>query len=237
MKTTHDGASAPRKEPPWLTTTSCVAEPREKFGKGAARKIRAAGKIPAVIYGHGTEPAARDASRRTRSASSCARRTPVLDLDISGKSQLALVKDVQKDPVHQIIEHIDLIIVRKGEKVTVDVPVHVEGESFPGTIAALDANTLSVEAEATHIPERLTVDVEGLEEGTQILAKDVELPEGSTLLSDPETLVVNITVPAKVDLGEAARRPKRPPRAKRAAEGAEGEAAEGAEAASDEAAE
>ncbi len=102
----------------------------------------------------------------------------MLDLDISGKSQLALVKDVQKDPVHQIIEHIDLIIVRKGEKVTIDVPVHVEGESFPGTLVALDANTLSVEAEATHIPERLTVDVEGLEEGQHIYAKDVDAARG-----------------------------------------------------------
>ena len=102
----------------------------------------------------------------------------VLDLDISGKSQLALVKDVQKDPVHQIIEHLDLIIVRKGEKVTIDVPVHVEGESFPGTIVALDATTLSVEAEATHIPERLVVDIEGAEEGTHVLARDVVLPDG-----------------------------------------------------------
>jgi large subunit ribosomal protein L25 len=161
----------------------------------------------------------------------------VLDLDISGKSQLALVKDVQKDPVHQILEHIDLIIVRKGEKVIIDVPVHVEGESFPGTLVALDANTLSVEAEATHIPERLTVSVEGLEEGQHILAKDVELPAGTTLLSDPDTLVVNITLPAKVDLGEAAAEEAAEGEAVEGAEGAEGEAAEGAEAASEEAAE
>jgi large subunit ribosomal protein L25 len=92
--------------------------------------------------------------------------------------------------------------VRKGEKVTVDVPVHLEGESFSGTIATLDASSLTVEAEATHIPERLTVDIEGAEEGTHVLAKDVTLPEGSTLVSDPETLVVHITVPAAVDLGE-----------------------------------
>ena len=180
-----------------------VAEKRDQFGKGAARKIRAAGKIPAVIYGHGTAPQhvtlpAHEVGLILRKANA------VLDLDISGKSQLALVKDVQKDPVHQIIEHLDLIIVRKGEKVTIDVPVHVEGESFPGTIVALDATTLSVEAEATHIPERLVVDIDGAEEGTHVLARDVVLPEGVTLLSDPETLVINITQPAKVDLGEEA---------------------------------
>ena len=180
-----------------------VAEPRDKFGKGAARKIRAVGKVPAVIYGHGTEPQhitlpAHELGLILRKANA------VLELDIEGKSELALVKDVQKDPVRQIIEHIDLIIVKKGEKVTIDVPVHVEGESYPGTIIALDATTLTLEAEATHIPERLVVNVEGFEEGTHVLASDVELPKGSTLVSDPETLVVNITAPAKVDLGEEA---------------------------------
>ena len=218
-----------------------VAEPRDQFGKGFARRIRAAGKIPAVIYGHGTEPQhvtlpGHEVGLILRKANQ------VLELDISGKTQLALVKDVQKDPVHQIIEHLDLVVVRKGEKVTVDIPVHVEGESMAGTIAALDANTLSVEAEATHIPERLTVNIEGAEEGTQVFARDIELPEGSTLISDPDTLVVNVFVPAVVDLGEAA--------AAEAAEAAEGEegadgeaaedgeaAAEGGEATSDEASE
>jgi large subunit ribosomal protein L25 len=196
-----------------------VAEIRDQFGKGAARKIRAAGKIPAVIYGHGTEPQhitlpGHEVSLIIRKANA------VLDLDIAGKSQLALVKDVQKDPVRQIIEHLDLIVVKKGEKVQVDVPVHVEGESFSGTIVALDAPTLTVEAEATHIPERLVVNVEGAEEGTHITAGDIELPTGVGLVSDPETLVVNVTLPAKADLPE------------------EGEAAEGgaAEAPADEAA-
>jgi large subunit ribosomal protein L25 len=112
-----------------------------------------------------------------------------------GGPRLVLVKDVQKDPVRQIIEHVDLIVVRKGEKVTVDVPVHVEGESYPGTLVMLDHNTLTVEAEATHIPESLTVSVEGLEEGAQIHAGDVTLPSGTTLVTDPEALVINITVP------------------------------------------
>jgi large subunit ribosomal protein L25 len=180
-----------------------VAEPRTSFGKGAARKIRAAHKIPAVIYGHGTEPQhvtlpGHEVALILRKANQ------VLDLDIAGKSQLALVKDVQKDPVRQIIEHLDLIVVRKGEKVTIDVPVHVEGEAVPGTTVAQDANTISLEAEATHIPERVVVDVEGLEAGTMILAKDLKLPEGSTLISDPETLIVNVTAEAEQDLGDEA---------------------------------
>lgn len=178
-----------------------VAEPRDSFGKGAARKIRAAGKIPAVIYGHGTEP--QHVTLPGHQVGLILRKAnQVLDLDISGKSQLALVKDVQKDPVRQIIEHLDLIVVRKGEKVTIDVPVHVEGESASGTTAAQDANTISLEAEATHIPERIVVNIEGLEAGTQIFAKELSLPEGSTLISDPETLVINVTAEAEQDLGE-----------------------------------
>ncbi|MCD5346534.1 50S ribosomal protein L25/general stress protein Ctc [Agromyces sp. H3Y2-19a] len=180
-----------------------IAEARESFGKGAARKIRAAGKIPAVIYGHGTDPQhvtvpAHQVGLLIRKANA------VLDLQVGGKSQLVLVKDVQKDPVHQIIEHLDLIVVKKGEKVQVEVPVHLEGESAAGTVADLDHHTLSLEVEATHIPENVVVSVEGLEEGTQIHAKDVELPKGATLLTDAEALVVNVHTPQKVDLGEEA---------------------------------
>src|SRR6202046_5237654 len=164
-----------------------VAEVRTTFGKGAARRIRATGKIPAVIYGHGTAP--QHVTLPNHEVSLILRKAnAVLDLDINGKSQLALVKDVQKDPVKQIIEHIDLVIVRKGEKVTIDIPVHLEGEALPGTQVLQDANTLSIEAEATNIPERLTVSIEGLGEGTQIHASDVKLPEGSTLISDPDVL-------------------------------------------------
>ena len=180
-----------------------VAESRTVFGKGAARRIRATGKIPAVIYGHGTEPQhvtlpGHEVSLILRKANA------VFDLDIDGKSQLALVKDVQKDPVKQIIEHIDLVIVRKGEKVTIDIPIHVIGEAAPGTQVLQDANTLSIEAEATNIPERLTVDIEGLGEGTQIHASDVTLPEGSILISDPDVLVVGITGATDADLGDSA---------------------------------
>ena len=195
-----------------------VADARETFGKGAARKIRAAGKIPAVLYGHGTDPKhltlpGHQVGLLIRKANA------VLDLQISGKSQIALVKDVQKDPVHQVIEHLDLIVIKRGEKVQVEVPVHTEGESFAGTIADLDAKTLLLEVEATHIPESIVVSVEGLEEGTQIHASEVELPKGATLISDADVLVVNVHVPQKVDLGEEA-----------AAEAAEGEEAAEAEA-------
>ena len=200
-----------------------VAETRDSFGKGAARKIRAAGKIPAVIYGHGTDPQhvtvpAHQVGLLLRKANA------VLDLDIAGKSQLVLVKDVQKDPVLQIIEHLDLIVIRRGEKVQVEVPVHVEGEPEAGTIADLDAVTLSLEVEATHIPENVVVSVEGLEDGTKLFASDVELPKGAALLSDPEMLVINVHVPQKVDLGEEPE------------EGAEGEEVAEAEAPAEEAA-
>ena len=178
------------------------AEVRTSFGKGAARKIRAIGKIPAVLYGHGTEPVhitlpGHQVALILRKANA------VLDLDIEGTEQAALVKDVQKDPVLQIIEHIDLIVLRKGEKVQVEVPIHVEGESFAGTLASLDENTLLVEVLAVSIPERITVDIEGAVEGTQIFAKDVVLPEGATLVSDPELLVINVTVPEEADLGDS----------------------------------
>lgn len=183
-----------------------VAETRTNFGKGFARRLRAAGKIPAVIYGHGTDPV--HVALPGHQVSLIIRRAnALLDLDIDGTSQLALVKDVQKDPVHQIIEHIDLLVVKKGEKVAIDLPVVVTGESFAGTIAALDAATLAVEAEATHIPENVEVSVEGLEEGAHITAADVKLPNGVTLVADPETLVVAISVPPAPVEDEASEAP------------------------------
>ncbi|HRN28238.1 MAG TPA: 50S ribosomal protein L25, partial [Terrimesophilobacter sp.] len=125
-----------------------VAELRESFGKGYARRLRAAGRIPAVIYGHGTDPQhvslpAHEVGLILRKANA------ILELDVAGKKQLGLVKDVQKDPVRQLIEHIDLVIVKKGEKVQVEVPIHVSGESFSGTMVMMDLNTLRLEVEAT----------------------------------------------------------------------------------------
>jgi large subunit ribosomal protein L25 len=177
-------------------------EVRESFGKGAARKIRALGKIPAVIYGHGTVP--QHVTLPGHEVGLILRKSnQVLELDIAGKIQLALVKDVQKDPVLQIIEHIDLIVVRKGEKVVVDVYIHLEGEALPGNNVNQDANTISLEAEATHIPESITVSIAGATDGVQIYAKDLLLPAGSSLISDPDTLIVAITTAGEVDLGDA----------------------------------
>jgi large subunit ribosomal protein L25 len=183
-----------------------ITELRESFGKGAARKIRATGKIPAVIYGHGAEP--QHVTLPGHETALILRKSnQVLELDIQGKIQLALVKDVQKDPVRQIIEHIDLIVVRKGEKVTIDVPIHLEGEAAPGTTVNQDANTISLEAEATHIPESIVVSIEGAEDGFSVLAKDLVLPTGSSLITDEDTLIVAVSSAAEQDLGDEAEAP------------------------------
>lgn len=172
-----------------------VAEKREQFGKGFARRLRAAGQIPAVLYGHGTEPV-HLALPGHQVALLIRRANALLDLDIAGSSQLALVKDVQKDPVRQIIEHIDLLVITRGEKIEVDVPVVVTGEPFSGTIANLEYSSITVETEATNIPESIEVDVEGLEDGTHITAAELKLPEGTSLVTDAETLIVAVAVPA-----------------------------------------
>ncbi|MBR7743697.1 50S ribosomal protein L25/general stress protein Ctc [Phycicoccus sp. BSK3Z-2] len=172
--------------------TKLVAEPRTQFGKGAARKIRRADKIPAVMYGHGTAPvhitlpghAAMLALKHTNA---------LLTLVIEGEEHMALAKDVQRDPIKPFIEHVDLVVVRKGEKVTVEIGVHTEGEAAPETVVTTALATLEVEVEATNIPEWVTISVEGLEAGSQILAGQVELPAGAELVTDPEYLVVNVT--------------------------------------------
>jgi len=171
-----------------------AAEACSNFGKGAARKLRQAGKVPAVIYGHGEEPT--HVSLPAHEMMLVARRAnALLELDMGSDKKLVLVKDVQRDPVRQIIEHVDLVVVRKGEKVTVDVVIHVEGDPISGTMVQVDHTSITVEAEATHIPESFTVSVEGLDEGAQIHASDIALTEGSTLVSDPETLILAIVLP------------------------------------------
>ncbi|QFG67740.1 50S ribosomal protein L25/general stress protein Ctc [Ornithinimicrobium pratense] len=168
------------------------AEKRTEFGKGAARRIRRADKVPAVLYGHGTDPV--HLSLPGHDTMLALRHTnAVLTLDVEGEEHLALAKDVQRDPVRRFIEHVDLVIVRKGEKVVVDVTVHVEGEAAMETFVSVELTELSVEAEATNIPEVITVSVEGLEAGTQITAGQLELPQGVSLAIDAEALVINIT--------------------------------------------
>lgn len=171
-----------------------VADLRENFGKGAARKLRVLGKIPAVIYGHGTDPV--HVSLPSHTISLMLRKAnAVLELDVNGTTHLTLVKDVQKDPVLQIIEHIDLIVIRAGEKVQVEVAVHTVGEPKYGASADLDTLTLLLEVLATNIPQNVVVDVDGLEDGAQIHAKDIVLPEGASLITDPETLIIAINAP------------------------------------------
>ena len=180
-----------------------VAELRENFGKGFARRLRADGKIPAVIYGHGTEPV-HVALPGHQVGLIIRRANALLDLQIGDKEQLTLVKDVQRDPVRQIIEHIDLIVVKKGERVQVEVPVHVTGESAPGTISNLETVSLLLEVEATHIPQNVVVDIEGRGEGAHIFAADVVLPKGATLVDEADVLIVGISVPAGAAEDEAA---------------------------------
>ncbi|MEB7448958.1 50S ribosomal protein L25/general stress protein Ctc [Arthrobacter koreensis] len=185
-----------------MSEQKLAATTRTEFGKGAARKARVAGKIPAVIYGHGADvlhillPA---------KATTLAVRTPnaLLEIDVDGEGHLALAKDIQRDPIKQIIEHIDLLTVRKGEKVDVEVNVHVEGEVAPGAVYNQEAVTVLVSADATNLPETVTVSVEGRAAGEHVTAGDIELPAGVELLLDPETMVVNISEPAVSAADEA----------------------------------
>lgn len=171
-----------------------VASNRDSFGKGAARRLRAAGKIPAVIYGHQTNP--RHVELPGHELALIVRKANALiELDLGGEKELVLVKDVQKDPVRQIIEHVDLIVVRKGEKVEANVAIHVEGTPFSGTNVMLEHPSVQLSAEATHIPEFVVVNVDGLEAGTTIHASDLQMPEGSSLLSDPQLMILQIVVP------------------------------------------
>jgi large subunit ribosomal protein L25 len=179
-----------------------TAELRTEFGKGAARRIRRAHKVPAVLYGHGTDPVhitlpGHETLLALRTANA------LLSIDIDGSSQLALPKQVQRDPIKHSVEHVDLVLVRSGEKVTVDIPVLIEGEAAPETLVVVDHNTVSIEAEATHIPQQIVISIEGLRAGTQILASDLKLPAGSTIGLDPETLIVNITAAQSAEAAEA----------------------------------
>ena len=180
------------------------AETRTEFGKGAARRIRRDDKVPAVIYGHGAEPIHLTLpGHDTWMALKHGGANSLLEIDVDGSSHLALTKQVQIDPIRRTLEHIDFVAIVKGEKVTVEVPVHLDGEAARGTVVVTGHSTISVEAEAINIPEYILVSVEGLEAGTQILASELTLPVGSTLLLDPETLIVNVTEQQSAEALEA----------------------------------
>ena len=186
-----------------MSEVRLAAELRTEFGKGAARRTRRAGKIPAVLYGHGTDPKhvalpALEFARVVREHG----RNAVVTLEVgTDESQLALTKTVTTHPLKNYIEHVDLLVVVSGEKVVIDVPVVVTGEPAAGTLVTQEANTLSVAAEALHIPDQFEVSVEGLEPGTQVLARHVTLPSGVELHTDPDALVVNVvTAPTAEDM-------------------------------------
>ena len=213
------------------TPNNLTAAIREETGKGASRRARRNGKVPAVLYGHGSDPQhlelnARDFAAVLRHTGTNA----VLTLDIEGNEQLALTKALTLHPIRRSIEHADLLVVRRGEKVTVEVNVVVEGEAVNGSLVTQDANTITVEADVQSIPDHLTVSIEGAEIGTQFTASSITLPSGVSLISDPDTLVVNVVAaPTAEDMeGEGAGE---------AAEGeapAEGEGEEAAEASAEE---
>jgi large subunit ribosomal protein L25 len=171
------------------------AEPRTEFGKGGARRTRRAGLVPAVLYGHGEKPVhialpAREFAAAIRHGGL----NQVFAIDVQGgASTLALPKAIQKDPIKDTYEHIDLIIVRRGEKVTVDIPVILTGEAARNTLVVTESTTLSVIAEALHLPESVEVSIEGLEAGAQITAGDITLPSGTDLAADPSTVIALVS--------------------------------------------
>jgi len=169
------------------------ADVRTEFGKGAARRTRRAGRIPAVLYGHGTDPQhlslpSLEFARVVREQG----RNAVLTLSIAGKPQLALTKTVVTHPIRPYIEHVDLVVISRGEKVVVEVQIVITGEAAVDTLVNQELNTIEVEADVSNIPEQIEVSVEGLTPGTLIHASDVPLPEGTTLRTDADILVVNV---------------------------------------------
>ena len=168
------------------------AEPRTEFGKGGARRTRRAGKIPAVLYGHGTEPRhialpAHEFGRAIRGGANT-----LLTLELQGGSELALPKAIQRDPIRGVYEHVDLLLVRSGEKVTIEVPVVLTGEADRDALVDQQLMTLTVEAEATHIPDHFDLSIQGLTVGDSISAGSVELPSGTILIGEPEQVVVAV---------------------------------------------
>ena len=178
------------------------AEPRTEFGKGASRRTRRAGRVPAVMYGHGAENRHFTLPEHDLMI---ALKTPnvLIRLEGIGRATLALPKAVQRDAIKGDIEHVDMIEVRRGEKVTVEIPVRVSGDVFPGGLLNQQLVQIAVEAEATHLPDGVDVDVEGMEIGTTVHAGDIALPDGTTLVTDPEALVLHVLGAQAVDLGES----------------------------------
>jgi large subunit ribosomal protein L25 len=223
-----------------------TAEPRTEFGKGGARRTRRAGKVPAVIYGHGADP--RHVALPAREFANAIRHggaNVLLTLDVEGGEQLAIPKSIQRHPIKGYFEHVDLLAVRRGEKVTIDVPVHVVGDIVPGGLLNHEANTISVEAEATHLPTGFEVSITGLEIGSQVTAGDIEMPRGSELITDPASVVLIIAeapteAEIEAEMAEAAEElgiVEDAPESAEGGEGGEAQAEGGADAAAEKSAE
>ena len=187
-----------------MSEVRLAAEARTEFGKGAARRTRRAGKIPAVLYGHGSDPQhvalpAQEFARVMREQGSNA----VLNLDVGGSLQLALTKTVTVHPIRRYVEHVDLLLVRRGEKVVVDVHVTITGNAAPGALVTQELTSLQVEADALSIPDEIEFSVQDAEVGTRVLAGDVTLPPGVELRTDPEYLVINVVAATSAEDLEA----------------------------------
>jgi large subunit ribosomal protein L25 len=171
------------------------AEPRTEFGKGGARRTRRAGKVPAVLYGHGEKP--RHIALPARELAAAIRHggmTQVFNIEISdGSTALALPKAIQRDPIKDTFEHVDLLIVRRGEKVTVEVPIYFTGDAVRDTLVVQEHNTLTILADATRLPDHLDASIEGLPAGSRVVAADVALPDGVELVADPDMVLAMVS--------------------------------------------
>lgn len=186
-----------------MTEIRIAAEPRTEFGKGAARRLRRDKKVPVVVYGHGaqTQHLALPAHELMLAMKNS---NALLSLQLDEGVALVLPKAIQRDPVRSTIEHVDLVVVKSGEKVTVEIPVHTDGKIAAGGLLEHVHDTITVEAEATHIPASFTITIEGLQVGDSVHAKDVELPRGCSLVADPELVVVHVLTAQQVEEEEPA---------------------------------
>lgn len=169
-----------------------VAEPRTEFGKGAARRVRRANKVPAVLYGHGEAPRHVSLPGHETALALRGDTNVLLTLEVDGGTELALPRAIVRDPIKGFLEHLDLLLVRRGERVTIELSLTIVGDTAPGALPQQQLQAISVEAEATNLPETLEVSVEGMAAGTHITAGDIDLPAGSVLLTDPEAFVISV---------------------------------------------
>jgi large subunit ribosomal protein L25 len=189
-----------------VSVSTISAEIRTEFGKGAARRVRRAGRVPAVLYGHGEPP--KHLALPVREFATAIRHggmTQVLTVNVSdGSTETVLPKAIQRDPIRNTYEHADLLLVRRGEKVTVDIPVQLVGEAAKGTLVMLENNRIAIRADATTLPDHLEASIDGLDAGERVTAAQVALPPGAELVTDPETAIAVISVaPSAEEMEEA----------------------------------